>query len=63
MTLKEFKGSLGQFTKGYDDLEVVLREFGTNNEVPLELHTSISLKNRTFELVTKEEISCKSKKQ
>ena len=58
MTVKELKDSLNQFTGGYDDLEVVLREFGTNNEVALELHTSISLVNRKFELVTKEKIKC-----
>ena len=58
MTVKELKDSLNQFTSGYDDLEVVLREFGTNNAVALELHTSISLVNRKFELVTKESIKC-----
>ena len=58
MTVKELKDSLNQFTKGYDDLEIVLREFGTNNKIALEPHTSISLVNRKFELITKESIKC-----
>lgn len=54
MTVKELKDELNRFGDRLDDKEVVIREFGTNNKLPLEMLTSISLTENAFELITKE---------
>lgn len=54
MTVKELKDELNSFGDRLDDKEVVIREFGTNNKLPLEMLTSISLTENAFELITKE---------
>ena len=54
MTVKELKDELNRFGDRLDDKEVVIREFGTNNKLPLEMLASISLTENAFELITKE---------
>ena len=54
MTVKELKDELNSFGDRFDNKEVVIREFGTNNKLPLEMITSISLTENAFELITKE---------
>jgi len=59
MTVKELRDHLTTLThgsSGFDNYEIVIREFATTKSIPLEIHTSMSPRGKTFELITKKEI-------
>ena len=59
MTVKELREHLTTLTQGssgFDNYEIVIREYATTKSLPLELHTSLSPQGKTFELVTKKKI-------
>ena len=56
MTIEELKYILSGLGETYDNAEVVIRQYGTSETLKLEVNTSISPTNKTFELITKDKI-------
>ena len=61
MTVRELRDHLITLTEGdngFDKYDVVIREHSSSKTLPLEMYTSTALKDKSFELVTKESIKC-----